>query len=227
MLMSILPIVLLLNAPAERPPENPFERRPVCAGMFLASEWQLSTKQRACDLLHNRIFSSSAMAGAVWSASTLPIWQGAVGRPRTTDSFPKRLAVNIAQNAFKSTGAYLGGMIQQEDPRQFPPFLVLKRETPRRGFAKRFWHAMTVNAMAYKCVNACTKPTDVQQRFAFSRVIGSLASGFSRELWAADRSAARGLRGAATAYGATFANSLFVEFKPELSALAGRVVSIF
>jgi hypothetical protein len=62
---------------------------------------------------------------------------------------------------------------------------------------------------------------------AVSRIAGSLASGFSIELWTSDRSDVhrRALRGAASAYGATFVNSVLEEFKPELSAFIGKLFS--
>jgi len=150
-----------------------------------------------------------------------------VGRTPPTDGFPKTLGINIAQNAFKSTGSYLGAMIRHEDPRQVPPFLIMRGATAPHGFAKRVWHALVVNAVAYKCQAACAEDADIKPMFALSRVLGSMASGFAPELWSADRSVQRAIRGSATAYGATFANSLFVEFKPELGAFAGRLFSIF
>ena len=59
---------------------------------------------------------------------------------------------------------------------------------------------------------------------ALSRLVGSFASGFSIEVLDRDKAnmRSRALRGSASAYAATFVNSLFVEFKPELSAFAGR-----
>src|SRR5262249_17037675 len=147
--------------PLPERPEDPYERRPVCEGLFLTSEWRLSPKQKACDWVQNRVFSTSALAGAVWSASTTPIWEEVVGQKRSTDGFPKRFGTNFAQNAFKSTGAYLGAMIQHEDPRQVPPFLVLRGATTPHGFGKRVWHALVVNLTAYECVRTCVEESDI------------------------------------------------------------------
>jgi hypothetical protein len=59
---------------------------------------------------------------------------------------------------------------------------------------------------------------------AISRVLGSLASGASSELWDSEGhpSGSRVVRGAASAYASTFVNAVFVEFKPELAAIAGK-----
>ena len=102
-------------------PDDPYARRPACESMFLASEWQLSFKQRSCDWIQNGVFSTSAMLGSVWSAETSPVWDRIAGRADPTTGFGRRFATDFAQNAFKSTGTYLGGLAFQEDPRVSPP----------------------------------------------------------------------------------------------------------
>ena len=205
--------------PADR--ENPFDRRPRCASMFLKTDWQLTSRQRSCDWIQNRMFSMSAFTGAAWSAASSMVLDS---ESEEGHSFATRFGHKFAQNAFKSTAGYLGGMVFREDPRTRPPYLVMIRTPRPKGFLRRTGHAMSGNVMAYRCVAPCTEPEHIKRVFALSRITGSLASGAASELWEPGReiSYSRAWRGAASAYGSTFVNALFVEFKPELSAFANK-----
>src|SRR5215472_14359172 len=90
-------------------PVDPFERHPVCESLYLSSEWQLSPKQHACDWVQNGVLSTPGMFGALWSATTSPLWDRITGLAQEPFGFPRRFGNDFAQNAFKSTGAYLGG----------------------------------------------------------------------------------------------------------------------
>jgi hypothetical protein len=206
---------------AEPAPVNPFDQRPVCSSMFMKTDWQLTRKQRACDWIHNGVFSTNAMLGAVWSAG---FSQSTDMKSEHGDGFATRFGRKFGQNAIKSTGAYLGGQIFREDPRKTPPYLVMRTSPGPKGFFRRTGHALADNFISYRCRNACAQETDIRKVPALSRVLGSLASGFGGELLTHDRpdSTRHALRGAASAYGSTFVNALFVEFKPELSAFAGK-----
>lgn len=210
-----------LSPVVEPAPNNPFDQRPVCASMFMKTDWQLTRKQRVCDWIHNGVFSTNAMLGAVWSAG---FSQSTDMKSERGDGFATRFGRKFGQNAFKSTGAYLGGQIFREDHRKTPPYLVMRTSPPPKGFFKRTGHALADNFTAYRCMNACAQEADIRKVPALSRVLGSLASGFAGELLTHDRpdSTRHALRGAASAYGSTFVNALFVEFKPELSAFAGK-----
>jgi hypothetical protein len=202
---------------------NPWNRKPVCAPMFLAADWQLTRKQRACDWLHNRVFSNGALFGAAWSAGVSQIRDAASERG---DGFGTRFARRFAQSAFKSTAAYVGGGIAGEDPRMAPPYLAMSNAPRPRGFWKRTGHALAHNFVSYRCTNDCSRPEHIRRRPALSRVLGAFASGYGAEVWTWDRETShqRALRGAATAYASTFADALVTEFKPELTAFAGRTV---
>jgi hypothetical protein len=223
---AVAPPAPVAQSAAEQP-IDPFDRRPVCESLYLASEWQLSPKQHACDWIQNGIFSTPAMFGALWSATTAPLWDRIAGLPEEPYGFPRRFGNNFAQNAFKSTGAYLGGLIVHEDPRVAPPYLIMQRERRPHGFWRRTAHALAANVMSYRCDALCTRPEDVRRVPAISKVTGALASGASMAVLDPHASNLQTLmlRGSASAYAATFANSLFVEFKPEISAIAGKVVT--
>jgi hypothetical protein len=213
------------------PPGNdPYPHRPECASMFLNADWILTPKQRVCDLIQNHMLSMTALAGAAWSAEVSKIRDTASERG---DGFATRFSRNFAQNAFKSTGSYVGGLLLHEDPRTRPPYLIMKPGAHPHGFFRRTARALGGNLISYRCdgvkepgsssVN-CTSPDQIKRVPAISKVIGSLASGASSELWQPreSRSGNRALRGAASAYASTFANALFTEFQPELSAFAGK-----
>jgi hypothetical protein len=207
--------------PAEQSYTNPFADRPVCSSMFIKSEWQLTGKQKACDWINDGVFSTNAMLGALWSAGFA---QGIDLESERGDGFATRFGRRFAQNGVKSTAAYLGRVIAHEDPRRTPPYLAMRTSTPPRGFFKRTGHALAGNFIAYKCRNRCSEDADIRRVPALSRVFGSVASGVAGELLTYDRpnSTRHALQGAASAYGSTFVSALFTEFKPELSAFAGK-----
>jgi hypothetical protein len=196
--------------------------------MFLTADWQLSSKQKVCDWRQNRLFSVTVLATATWAAATAQPWTNWLGHDAAPDGFTKRFGANLTQNAFKSTAGYLAGMIEQEDPRERPPFLILQETaSPPRGVWRRIGAAVRANFVSYRCDNRCTDPGDVKKVAALSRMAGAVASGLSSELWNSgepDRHT-RAARGIASAYVATFVNSLSVEFKPELSAAADHVLT--
>jgi hypothetical protein len=198
--------------------------------MFLKADWILSSKQRACDWIQNRMLSMTALAGAAWSAEVSQLRDT---RSERGDGFATRFSRKFAQNAFKSTGSYVGGLLLHEDPRTRPPYLIMKPGPHPHGFFRRTAHALGANLVSYRCVGVqepgsdvpgCTRPEQIKRVPALSRVVGSLASGASSEFWEPkeSRSGNRALKGAASAYASTFVNALFTEFQPELTAFAGK-----
>src|SRR5262245_27780513 len=117
-------------------PEDPFANRPVCASHFLNSDWQLSFKQRSCDWIQNRMFSTTSALAAAWSAGYQQVTEKSSDLEKGTGGFTTRFATNFAESAAKSTGAYLGGMVSREDPRPAPPFLALSSKPHPHGFFK-------------------------------------------------------------------------------------------
>jgi hypothetical protein len=193
--------------------------------MFIKSEWQLTKKQRACDWINDGVFSTTAMLGAVWSAGFSERVDLASERG---DGFLTRFGRKFGQNAFKSTGEYLGGAILHEDPRRTPPYLVMRASPRPTGFFKRTGHALAGNLVSYKCSHLCADRNDIHMVPALSRVLGSIASGAAGELLTFDRpnSSRHAWHGTASAYGSTFVNAVVDEFKPELSAFAGKAFTM-
>ena len=204
---------------------NPWSGRPACASMFIRGDWQLTSKQKACNWF-NGVMSTNAMLGAVWSAK---FSQYTDQSSEQGDGFATRFGRKFGQSAVKSTASYLGAMIAREDPRKSPPYLAMRTRPPARGFFKRTAAAIGGNFISHTCVERCTSEKDIKNRPALSKVLGSLGSGFAGELLTHDRpnTLNNALRGSASAYGSTFVNALFVEFKPELSAFGGRIFRFF
>jgi hypothetical protein len=201
--------------------ENPYSRRPQCASMFLKSDWQLTRKQHVCDWIQNRLFSTTAMAGAAWSAGYSQVTDN---ESEQGDRFATRFGRKFSQSAFKSTASYLAGRIFREDPRSKPPYLVLQTERRATGFFPRTAQALGRNLISYRCVEPCTSAGHIRKVPAVSRVAGAFASGAASEFWEShgNPDANRVLRGAASAYASSFANAVFAEFQPELNAIAGK-----
>lgn len=208
------------EAPAASP-VNPWSERPQCSSMFLGADWQLSHKQRLCLYVQQGVFSPSGVFAAAFSAR---FSQEVDASSERGDGFATRFGRRFAQNAFKSTGTYLGAYLAREDPRQTPPFLSMRSSRPR-GFFPRLGHALVANAAPYRCRGSCTDVTDIGRTFGLSKVLGSLASGASAEWLTRDRpdSRDRALRGAASAYAATFVSAAVHEFRPEIGAAAAKV----
>ena len=206
--------------------DNPYARRPQCASMFLKADWQLTSKQVACDWIQNRMLSLSAVAGAAWSAAYSQITDN---ETEQDDDFLERFGHKFSQSVFKSTASYLGGRIFHEDPRSKPPYLVMKTEQRARGFFPRTAQALGRNLISYRCVETCTDPEHIRKVPAVSRVAGAFASGLASEFWETDGhpSRRRVLRGAASAYASSFASAVFTEFQPELNAIAGKAFRLF
>ena len=200
-------------------PANPLLDRPKCISFFLKQDYQLDFKQKACDWIQNRMFSQNALVGAAFAASFSQIRERSSDRGKGTPGFSTRFSTNFAQSAAKSTGAYLGGLILREDPRDNPPYV---HRTKIRGFWPRLGRALGDNFISYRCAGTCDEPGDVRRVFALSRVTGAFASGFSSMAWAPDRlnTPGRALRRTASAYGSSFGSNVFAEFKPEITAIA-------
>jgi hypothetical protein len=219
---------------------NPWDDRPDCASMFLKTDWKLSQKQRACAWLRDGVFSNNAIFGAVFSAR---FSQDVDLTSERGDGFATRFGRKFGQSAIKNTAVYFGSLLSREDPRGTQPFLIMRGPTPARGFWGRLGAAIAGNVVGTYCsANAedkkkadaeqrrvelgdCTHRDHIKQTFAASRLAGSIASGFAGELLTHDRpdSLNHALRGSASAYAATFGSAIVSEFRPELSAFAGRL----
>jgi hypothetical protein len=203
-------------------PTNPWSTRPVCASMFLKSDWQLTPKQRACDWLQNGVLSTGRLFTTMFATG----FSMAIDTSSEDgDSFKVRFGRKWVQGAFATTGEYLGGLIAGEDARQAPPYLAMRRAPPPHGFIKRVGSALSANVITTQCVNQCRDEGDIHRRFGFSRVLGAVASGAGGVAvdWNRPERGERAWHGMVSAYASSFGHALFTEFKPEVTAFGGRV----
>jgi hypothetical protein len=202
--------------------DDPWSMRPVCASMFLKADWQLTSKQRACNWLQNGVLST----GRIFTTATSTVFSMVADRSSERgDGFQVRFGRKWVQGAVATTGEYIGSLIAHEDPREIPPYLVLRPAGPPRGFFARFGSAIASTVVTTQCVGRCTDPADIHKRFALSRVLGAVGSGAAGAALNSDEPnrSERALHGMLTAYVSAFGHQLLSEFKPEAAKLGGRV----
>jgi len=195
--------------------------------MFLKADWQLSSKQRGCNWLQNGVLST----GRIFTTVASTLFSMVLDLPSEHgDGFRVRFGRKWLQGA-ATTGEYVGSLIAHEDPREIPPYLVLRPTAPPRGFFPRFGAAVARTVMSTQCVDPC-RATDIRKRIGLSRVLGALASGvtgaaLNQNQGGTDDWNARAWHGTLTAYGSAFAHQLLSEFKPEAARLGGRLFRLF
>jgi hypothetical protein len=207
-------------------PDNPWERRPVCASAFLKADWELSGKQRVCDWLANGVFSVGGLVGANFGAVTSVVADQEAERG---DPYLKRVGRRAVQNAFKTTAAFAGAWLAGEDPRRRPPYLALRGPRPT-GVLGRTGRALSENLRAYRCDTPCESAGDIRRPVSVARILGAAASGFGGELLIHDRpnSLSRAARASLSAYALGYANAVVGEFTPELTAgIAKSIGALF
>ena len=95
-------------------PHDRWSMRPVCASMFLKADWQLTSKQRACNWIQNGVFSP----GRIFTTATSTVFSMVADRPSERgDGFQVRFGRKWLQGAIATTGEYIGSLIAHEDPR--------------------------------------------------------------------------------------------------------------
>jgi hypothetical protein len=196
----------------------------VCASAFLEADWKLNGKQRVCDWLLNGVFSPGGLIGANLGAASTYATNPEADRG---DTYLVRIGRRAGQNAFKTTGAFVGALIAREDPRRHPPYLSLRPPRPT-GLIGRTGRALSENLLAYRCTDPCEHRDDVRRRVSVARTLGAAANGFGGEVLIPDRSfsASRALRASATAYAVGYANAVVGEFTPELTKGAARLAGL-
>jgi hypothetical protein len=190
----------------------------------------LSFKQKAGYYVQNKVFSASAIFGAVFFAEIAQVRNDPPEWPKGVEGFGRRFGTRYAQSLTKSTAEFLFGFM--EDPRQSPPpqLMIFKNgewqrnpkvhdhHPPNASFGSRLGRAL---------LSVVWTHYDSGRDFiAFSRVGGAFASGLVGLEWTPDRQNTWGQVGirTGTAFGGYAGGAIFREFQPDITKLLSKIV---
>ena len=204
------PMLVFAGTALAQPPEPP------CNSYFLKKDATLTFKQKSCYFAQNKIVTGSGLFGAAFFGAMAQLQDSPKEWPLGADGFGRRMGTRYAQGLAKSTGAYLAGALNHEDPRPRP---MTSTDGAKPSFGRRLGHALL------RTVWTARDPGH-RDSIALSTIGGCFASGFVGRAWTPDRQNTLGqafIR-TGTAFGGNIANSVFAEFQPDLSGLLGKVM---
>ena len=177
---------------------------------------QLGFKQKAC-YYRDQLFTGSAVFGAAFFSGIAQLqhdpeeWgQGAAG-------FGRRFGTRYTQGMVKSTGSFLFGALNHEDPRPHPPPNPACSEghqhARKSGFGPRLGDSLLRVVWTHR--DNCT------DGIAISHFAGALGSGFIGMAWTPDpkNSVGQAFSRSGTAFGGDVAASVFAEFQDDIFSL--------
>ena len=187
-----------------------------CDSYSMANLPTLDFEQRAC-FWGDQLMTGTAVSGAA-------LW-GFVGElrhkppewPQGAKGFGEQFGTRYAQGMVKSTATFVAGALLREDPRI---------ETPRELACSI--HSTTIKArLGASLLRVVYTPSyDCSHgRPAFSRLVGSFASGFVSLAWAppSQNNLNTALVGSGTAFAGYLGNSVFTEFQGDLFRTLGKM----
>lgn len=180
-----------------------------CNPLELQSAGRLTFRQEAC-FYAARLYRPSVFARAALSAA----WSDVRNSPHLSDSdgidgFARRLGVFYARRASQSSGEFLAGYLNHEDPRYHASLA--------HGFRNRA-------KAAFLSVLVATNADGVS-RPALSPVAGAFGSGLmSVACYRTHNTWDDGFRRTGISYGGYFGTAFMREFQPDLSAYASRLL---
>lgn len=191
--------------PGTLPSSSGSKTATTCQPYDLEAAPELSFQQRTC-LLRARLLSRSFPLRAAAFSAISEIRRNNIREPGLQD-FSHRFAVYYARRTAQSTGEFLAGYLNHEDPRYHPSL--------EHGVWRRSRSALLSVLV--------TRDPDGGSRMAFAPIAGAFGSGMvSVACYRYHNSLDDGLRRSAGVYGMYFGTALLREFRPELSGLAAR-----
>ena len=184
----------------------------------------LTSHQKFCYFLQNKAFTPSAIFGAAFSAGYAQLTNNPKEWGGGTKGYAERFATRYAQGLTKSTTESFVGMLDHEDPRLHASSeagTMLSRPSrimPRLGQA---------------LLNSVWTPRDPfpdgsrrSNSLSYSRIAGSLASGFIGMSWTPDRinTVGQAFGRTGTGFAGYAATSVWTEFQPDVVSLTGRLI---
>lgn len=209
-ILSIAVTALALTRPvAAQPPE------PACNSYVLKKDDKLSWKQKFCYYRDNKIVSGTGLFGAAFFAA-IAQWQDSPKEwPLGAEGYGRRLGTRYAQGLAKSTGTFLAGAVNHEDPRHYPSEAAGNQKP---SFGRRLGHAILRTVW--------TQRDSGGHFIAMSTIGGAFSSGFIGRAWTPDRQNTLGqaMIRTGTAFGGNLASSIFAEFQPDLAGISGKIM---
>ena len=199
--------------------------RPACLGYTIQTQTAaLTAHQKFCYFLKNRAVTPSGIFGSAFTAAFAQLTDNPKEWGQGADGYGRRFGTRFAQGLTKSTTESLVGILDHEDSRLHASneagtmLSNPSRIMPRLGKAllKTVWTPRDPYA-------------DGSQRsdsLAYSRIAGSLASGFIGMSWTPDRNNTVGqaFGRTGTAFAGYAATSVWTEFQPDVVRLVGRMI---
>lgn len=200
-------------------PEAP--PHPQCDSYSLQTLPRLNFKQQAC-VYRSQLLTGNAISGALvssaiaeWGQHKPPEW------PQGMNGFGRQIGTHYTQSIVKSTGTFLVGALLQEDPRPLPPVdPVCEMRGHHHYPAVGFWPRLGQSLARV----VWTHNRNCHDVPAFSRLTGSVSSGFVQLAWLppSQTNVGTALRGSATALGGYTFNSVFNEFQSKIFGFLGK-----
>lgn len=184
---------------------------PGCDAYTMQEIAQLGFRRKAC-YYGQQLFTGSAVFGAAFFAGIAQWTNDPRQWPQGADGFGRRFGTRYAQGMVKSTGSFLFGALNHEDPRPHPPVYeeCQHQHSQKTGFGPRLGDALL--RMVWTHRDNCT------DGIALSHFAGALSSGFVGMAWTPNpgNSIGQAFSRSGTAFGGDVAASVFSEFQTDI-----------
>jgi len=192
---------------------------PGCDAYTMQEIPRLEFKRKAC-AYRDQLLTGSALFGAAFFAGIAQLQNDPSEWPQGADGFGRRFGVRYAQGMAKSTGSFLFGALDHEDPRAHPPanlFCASHDHGPKTGFWPRTGSALLRVVWVHR--DNCT------DGIAFSHIAGALSSGFIGMAWTPPpgNTIGQAFARSGTAFGGDVAASVFSEFQSDIFGVVSRL----
>jgi len=192
--------------------------RPGCDDYTMNNLPTLGFSRKTC-YYRDHLLTGSALFGAAFFGAIAQWRDDPSEWPQGADGFGRRFGTRYTQGLAKSTGSFLIGALNHEDPRPHPPPIpgCSHNHIPKSGFWPRTGDALLATVWTHR--DNCTDGV------AISHFAGALSSGFIGMAWMPDRSNTIGeaFARSGTAFGGDVAASLFSEFQGDLFGFISRI----
>lgn len=196
----------------QAPPE------PSCDAYTMDNLPTLGFKRKTC-YYRDRLLTGSAVFGAAFFGAVAQLRHDPSEWPQGADGFGRRFGTRYAQGMVKSTGSFLIGALNHEDPRPHPPVIpgCTHNHTAKTGFGPRTGDALLRTVWTHR--------DNCSDGIAFSHFAGALGSGFIGRAWLPDPGNTLGQAFARSgmAFGGDVAASVFSEFQSDILGFFGRM----